>query len=211
MASKGKKKYWKQWEAFSEYLKNGERPDTFETAYAVVCDKVSGLYESEARAMWNNIRAINPKSIVEIGRNLGGSQFLFCCAAQELEIFNSFDIEAFELTDEWLEEWGCFNGINTNNMVSDSTQLGGKIGIVYDLVFIDGGHTGPIVKADIEIWKDHCRYICFHDYADDNGRNKHKKYYPDVVEQIRGAAQAYQWQQFGERGRSDVCFRTGVK
>jgi len=209
MASKGKHKFRAQWEAFAEYLKTGERPDTFEEAYSVVSDKVSGLYESEARAMWNNIRAINPKSIVEIGRNLGGSQFLFCCAAQELETFKSFDIEEFELTDEPLKDWAECNDIFTSNFVIDSTMIlmPGR----FDLVFIDGGHTGPIVKADIEIWKDYCKYIAFHDYANDNGRNKHRRYYPDVVAEISAAAERYGWELFGERGRSDVVFKTGVE
>ena len=211
MASRGKHKYRKQWEAFAAYLETGKRPTTFEEAYAVVCDKVSGLYESEARAMWNNIRAINPKSIVEIGRNLGGSQFLFCCAAPELEHFLSIDIEEFELTDWELRRWGLKNGIHTHNAVEDSTKTEvASCGRLWDLVFIDGGHTGPIVRADIEIWKDHCSYICFHDYANHNGQNKHKRYYPDVVAEITAAAQAYQWQQFGERGKSDIVFKTGV-
>ena len=207
MASRGKKKYLKQWTAFAEYLKTGKRPDTFEEAYAVVADKVSGLYESEARAMWHNIRAIKPKSIVEIGRNLGGSQFLFCCAAPELEQLWSIDIEAFELTDTWLEEWGCFNGIDIQNDVHDSSESV-PVGM-YDLVFIDGLHTGPGVRADIEVWKDHARHLAFHDFSD-RKTNRHKRHYPDVVAEIRGAAQAYQWQQFGERGKSDIVFKTGL-
>ena len=122
MASRGKHKYRKQWEAFAAYLETGKRPTTFEEAYAVVCDKVSGLYESEARAMWNNIRAINPKSIVEIGRNLGGSQFLFCCAAPELNYLESVDIERFELTDDLLETWAHVNDFKITNIVHDSTD-----------------------------------------------------------------------------------------
>jgi hypothetical protein len=208
MASRGKHKYRAQWEAFAEYLKTGQRPDTFEEAYAVVCNKVSGLYESEARAMWNNIRAINPKSIVEIGRNLGGSQFLFCCAAPDLEYFESVDIEAFELTDEPLMDWAKENGFRTTNIVHDSTDYDAS-GYIFDLVFIDGGHTGPIVKADIEAWKDHCRFIGFHDYAD-LGHNKHKRCFHDVVAEIQGAAERYGWQQFGERGKSDIVFKTGL-
>jgi hypothetical protein len=211
MASKGKHKYRAQWERFAEYLKTGERPDTFEEAYAVVCDKVSGLYESEARAMWNNIRKINPKSIVEIGRNLGGSQFLFCCAAQELEFFLSLDIEEFELTDAPLIRWGDLHGLDIFNMVEDSSKWqNDEDQHPYDLVFVDGNHTGPGVRADIEVWKDHCKWISFHDMADDNGRNKHRRYYPDVVAEISAAAERYGWEQFGERGRSDIVYRTGL-
>jgi len=207
MASRGKHKYRKQWEEFAEYLKTFQRPVTFESAYDVVKDKVSGLYQDEAQAMWNNIQKINPESIIEIGRNLGGSQFLFCCAAPELKQFISFDIEAFELTDPLLEEWEEANGINGNNLLADSTGLGGKIGPVYDLVFIDGGHTGPIVKADIEVWKDHCNYIAFHDYADRGRKNKHRRVFQDVVDEITSAADKYNWKQFGERGRSDITFK----
>lgn len=209
MASKGKKRFRRQWEEFALWLKTGGRPDTFEEAYDVVKDKVSGLYESEARAMWDNIRAINPRSIVEIGRNLGGSQFLFCCAAPELVCFESVDVEYFELTDPALECWGARHDMHIDNIVADSTTYTPKSDI-YDLVFIDGGHTGPIVRQDILIWKDHCRYIAFHDYADRGSANKHKRVFSDVVDEISTAAQAYGWQKYGSRGRSDITFKTGL-
>jgi len=209
MASRGKKKYFEQWHAFAEYLLDAGRPDTFEEAYSAVCDKVSGLYESEAMAMWDNLRAINPKTIVEIGRNLGGSQFLFCCAAQECHRLLSIDIEDFELTDWRLREWGERNGVHIQNAVYDSTKW--QADGVWDFVFIDGGHTGEIVRADIEIWKDHARYIAFHDYADRGTANKHKRVFSDVVAEISAAARAYQWQQYGSRGRSDITFKTGVE
>ena len=208
MASKGKHKYRKQWEEFAYYLKTGGRPDTFQDAYAIVADKVSGLYESEAMAMWDNIRSINPRSIAEIGRNLGGSQFLFCCAAPELVAFDSIDIEYFELTDPTLECWGARHGINIMNMVTDSTTY--TPDRMYDFVFIDGGHTGTIVHEDILNWKDHAKFIAFHDYADRGSANKHKRVFSDVVDEIRTAAQAYGWKQYGSRGRSDITFKTGL-
>lgn len=208
MASKGKHKYRQQWQAFAEWLETGGRPDTFEEAYAVVADKVSGLYASEAQAMWKNIRSINPQSMVEVGRNLGGSQFLFCCAAREVQRFLSIDVEEFELTDWALRDWGNRHGISIQNVVADSTTW--KAHAVYDFVFIDGGHTGEIVHEDIRIWKDHARFIAFHDYAD-RGTNKHKRVFHDVIEEIEAAAQAYQWKHFGVRGRSDITFETGVK
>lgn len=209
MASKGKHKYRTQWLAFAEYLKKNERPAEFEQAYSVVADKVSGLYRSEAQAMWNNIRAINPRTMVEVGRNLGGSQFLFCCAALEVEKFLSIDIEAFDLTDWALRDWGNARGIRIQNCVHDSTTW--KPHMVHDFVFIDGGHTGEIVKADIEVWKDHAQFIAFHDYADQNGKNKHRRHYPDVVAEITAAADRYGWLQFGERGRSDITYRIPSK
>ena len=139
MPSRGKHKYRKQWEAFAQWLEKGGRPYYFLEAYDVVKDKVSGLYCSEARAMWNNIRAINPKTMVEIGRNLGGSQFLFCCAAPEVEHFYSVDIEEFELTDMALRHWGNRHGIAIQNTVQDSANV--FTSTVWDFVFIDGGHT----------------------------------------------------------------------
>lgn len=207
MPSRGKVKYRKQWEKFAEYLKTNNRPQSFEEAYAVVCDKVSGLYRSEAEAMWYNIKSINPESIVEVGRNLGGSQFLFCCAATELKSFLSVDIELFELTDSALEIWGSKQGIYVANVIHDSTTFE-PADEMWDLVFIDGGHSGPIVKADIEVWKDHCKYIAFHDYADRGSKNKHKRVFKDVIAEISNAADKYGWKPFGVRGRSDITFET---
>lgn len=209
MASKGKHKYRQQWEAFANYLKTGKRPKQFDQAYGVVADKVSGLYEMEARAMWKNIKTIKPKKLVEVGRNLGGSLFLFGCAGTQLEEVLSIDVEHFELTDWELERWFTAHDIYCDCTIQDSTQYEAEG--TWDLVFIDGGHTGPTVRADIEVWREHARYIGFHDFADRDGKNRHKRYYADVVNEIKAAAQAYQWQQFGERGRSDIVFKTGVE
>jgi len=204
--SRGMKRYRKQWEAFAEVLKSGYRPTSFEDTWAVVSDKVCGLHKVEARALWNNLRVINPISLVEIGRNLGGGLFLMCCACPKLEWVETYDIAEYPLTDAAFEKWFKVNNIRADIELTDSALIVSEGGSYCDFVWIDGGHTGEAVEADIEIWKD-CEYIGFHDYADKK-RNKHKRYYPDVVKEISEAADRYGWKMFGERGRSDIIFKT---
>lgn len=210
MASRGKKKYYKQWSAFADYLSLMKRPETFEECRAVVADKVSGLYESEAFAIWNILWEIKPKRIAEVGRNLGGSLFMYGCCCTELEYVFSVDIERFEETDLILGLWFQNHGIDSDVIVADSTEIKLDEDDIYDFVMIDGGHTGPIVKKDIDVWKDNVRVISFHDYADKR-TNKHKRVYPDVIAEISAAARYYGWKQIGQRGRSEICFETGVK
>lgn len=215
MASKGKKKFRAQWEAFATYLDaeirkadGPEVPRTFEEAYAIVADKVSGLYKSEAKAIWDVLREIQAKSIVEVGRNLGGSLFLFGCACEHLESVASYDIEEFELTDCKLMGWYRRQGVDCDVFVQDSTKIVVSHDDMFDFVFIDGGHTGEIVRKDIMIWKDHCKYIGFHDFANKGNTNKHKRVFHDVVAEISAAARHYQWEQVGERGRSEIVYKT---
>jgi len=112
------------------------------------------------------------------------------------------------LTDDEFKEWGRKQHIDLKIVTQNSAKVC-AFGL-QDFVWIDGDHTGAGVKADIEIWKDHCQYIGFHDYADRGKRNKHMKYYEDVVAEISAAKERYGWVQFGERGRSDIVFKTGI-
>lgn len=209
--SRGYRRYQKQIKQFAEYLSTGYRPTSFEAAYEVVSDKVSGQYKQEAVALWDILAVNDIKSVVEVGRNLGGTAFLFACACPKLERFLSLDIEEFPISDHALKCWFDRQGIDAELRVCDSTTFEPcrdtfACGL-WDFVFIDGGHTGDIVRADIQAWKDHARLIGFHDYAD-RKVNKHKRYYPDVVEEITWAAERYGWQQVGMRGRSEIVYAT---
>ena len=208
MPSKGRFRYAEQWNRFADYLKRFEdRPKTFEAAYEIVSDKVSGMYESEARALWDILQAEQPQTIVEIGRNLGGTLFLFGCAAQDsLNGVLSYDIEYFDTTDDIFPQWFAHHGVDCFLYTDDSTTITAP-DRVFDFVFVDGGHDGHTVRADIEAWKDHARLIGFHDYAN-NKTNKHKRFYGDLVYEISKAAREYGWKQVGKRGKSEIVYRT---
>jgi len=208
MGSRGRYRYAEQWEAFADVLRSGIRPTTFERCWPYIEDKVSGQYEEEARALWSNLKRIDPRSLVEIGRNLGGTLWMFACACPNLEEVLSLDVEWYDTTDNLWVKWFAEHGIRAKILECDSTQFC-PFGM-YDFVFVDGGHTGPIVRGDIDVWKDHCRYIAFHDYADRGSDNKHKRVFSDVVNEIHKAEIENGWEQFGERGRSDIVYRTGL-
>jgi cephalosporin hydroxylase len=208
MGSKGRYRYAKQWEAFADVVKSGIRPKTFERCWSYISDKVSGQYESEARALWNVLQTIKPESIVEVGRNLGGTLWMFACACPQLKEVLSLDIEWYDTTDNLWVKWFADHDVQAKILECDSTKH--QAFGMYDFVFIDGLHTGEAVAADIQVWRDHARYIAFHDYADRGANNKHKRVFPDVVYEISKAAQLYGWQQVGERGRSEIVFETGI-
>lgn len=201
-------KSMKQRTEFAEYLRTFKRPNTYEEVYDVVKDKVSGLYRCESEPIWEIFKDKKIESFVEVGRNLGGSNFFFTCLFKDLKKILSIDIDTFKITDDALKEYLTHHNISHEFVKADSTAY--EASGFWDFVFIDGGHTGEIVSADIEIWRNRCKYIGFHDYADKGRKNKHKVFYPDVVEEIKKAAEKYGWKQIGNRGRSEIIFETGI-
>jgi hypothetical protein len=199
-------RYAHQWGAFAAVLQSGYRPDSFDDAYSIVDNHVSGLYRAEAKAIWNILQARPIKSIAEVGRCLGGSLYLFACACPQLERVFSVDIEWYDTSDDVFPAFFERHGIECTLVQGDSSEV--IVTRDWDFVFIDGDHTGPGVARDIEIWKDHTPLLGFHDFADHGRRNKHIKYYPDVVAEIQIAATNNNWKQVGKRGRSEVCFET---
>lgn len=198
-------RYLKEVTKFCEFLRTGERPTTFEAAYEKCADRVCGFYESEARATWEVLRTEKIEWAAEIGRNRGGGLYFLVCACPELKYVRSVDIAPIEVIDKALGYWLHANRIGYHFQTCDSREA--KADMVYDLVYIDGEHTGPGVRADIENWRRHARIIGFHDYADRGGKNKHKRAFPDVVAEIRTAAERYGWEPIGQRGRSEIFFR----
>lgn len=193
--------------AFAGVLKTGYRPDTFDATWDVVKTLVCGQYKSEAQALWDIIRADGRvRDIAEVGRNLGGGLYLFCCAAQGVANVCTVDIASVSKIDDALYEWLIKNNIGCAIVTMDSTEFTPYC--EYDFVYIDGGHTAEIVKKDIDIWRDRTRLIGFHDFADRGNRNKHRRVFSGVVDEIKKARDAHGWRQVGMRGRSEIVFET---
>ena len=187
---------------------SGVRPSSFEETYSL-CKCVCGQYLEEAKAIWDFVRGNNIKRIAEVGRNIGGNVFLLSCAAQELERFCSIDLLDWKLTDPLIKKWFAHYGIAADILVADSLNPNFKGYEYWDFVYIDGGHTGPIVQADILRWHERTRYIGFHDFADRGRKNKHRRVFQDVVDAIKDARDQYGWTIASPRGRSDIVFDTG--
>ena len=199
--------------AFAERLEGFDHPEDFADAWAVCGGKVCGFYLGEAVAIWHILRREKIRSIAEVGRNLGGGLCILACAARDLEYLWSIDVVAIPEVDVPLAKWLATLGVICKLDEADSASISipAKVPFtgqdLWDLVYIDGEHTGPGVKADIEKWRGRCRLIAFHDYADE-GRNYHRTRYNDVVDEISAAAARYGWERTGQRGRSEIVFRT---
>ena len=198
----------KKWKAMMGVFESGLRPDSFEEAYAL-CKDVCGQYEREARSIWDFLRA-KPQitRIAEVGRNLGGNVFLMACAAKALQRFVSFDLLEWSLTDKAILGWMQRHGIACDVRVADSLSYAPQTDDVFDFVYIDGGHGGLVIRADIQNWKDRTRFIGFHDYAD-KGRNRHRRCFPELVTAITEAKEMHGWQVAWPRGNSEIIFDTG--
>ena len=201
------RKRWEERQVFAMILNSGIRPTSKTAAFAVVPNKLIGMYKSEAHAVWDTLRPLGIKSFVEVGRNMGGGLFFLACACNKLERVLSIDIRKYELTDAVFPLWFKQNDIELELVEHDSTTYEGHG--EWDFVWIDGGHTGEIVAADIACWKDRCKYIGFHDFADRGRHNKHVRVFKDVVAEIKRCWEAYGWEPIGRRGRSDIIFATG--
>lgn len=201
----GFRRHKQHWAAFVDKLNADARPETFAEAWAICGNRVCGMYEREAAAVWKILRGQKIESVCEIGRCLGGGFFLLLCACPDVHYARSIDLVGYPEIDGPLWSWAEHQGIQCSIEVSDSALV--KADRVYDFVWIDGGHTAEAVKADIEIWRQHARLIGFHDYAD-KGRNRHIRAYRDVTAAIAEAAARNDWRQIGARGCSDIVFAT---
>lgn len=202
----GFRRYHKEWGAFVDFLKTGERPVTFRKAWEIVGTHVCGMYDREAEALWESLQTQEVHSLCEIGRCLGGGLFLLVCACPAVKHARSVDIVGYPEIDEPLAAWMNKNDIESSLEISDSALV--TADKMFDFVWVDGGHTGPAVSADIEIWRRNARLIGFHDYADKGRSNKHVRDYHDVTAAITTAAAANSWRPVGRRGCSDIIFTT---
>ena len=190
---------------FCADLHSGIRPTTFEEAYALCNHGICGLWEAELRALWDILQREDIQIMAEIGRFKGGALFMFACACPNLKFVRSIDAQPVLGIDEALRTWLTKNGIHHQIEVNDSRFCYPEM--QYDFVYIDGGHRGMIVNRDLENWRERTRLIGFHDFADRGRSNAHRCVYPDVVAEVKRAREAYNWEQVGERGRSEIVFR----
>ena len=197
----------KKWKAMAGVFESGQRPNSFEEAYAL-CKDVCGQYEREARSIWSFIQA-RPEitRIAEVGRNLGGNVFLMACAARSLQRFVSLDLLEWGLTDRAIVNWMELHGISCAVRVEDSLSYSPRADDVFDFTYIDGGHGGEVIRADIRNWKERTKFIGFHDYADKR-RNRHRRYFAEVVAAVSEAKESNGWQLTWPRSNSEVIFET---
>ena len=194
----------KQWHELASLMRDGYRPTTLARVWDVVGTGVSGFHTGEAAALWHACKTDgNIRSIAEVGRCLGGTLWMMACCNRKLEEVYSIDVQRFDVTDDAFHDFFTIHGIKHKILVDDSRNA--KPERKYDLVIIDGEHTGEGVTADIKIWWQHARLLCFHDYAD-KGRNYHRRRYSYVVAAISYHAEKYGWKQVGERGKSEIIF-----
>lgn len=196
-------------ENFAKFLDKKERltPDNFCDAYNFY--GAFGLYKIEASGIYSALHDKNITSVVEVGRCYSGGLYLYSCLFPNLKKVLSIDIDEYPRSDTAIKEYLGHYQIENDIVVCDST-LYKPDNFIWDFGFIDGGHTGPIVEQDMLIWKDRCRYIGFHDYADKR-KNKRKHYYHDVTEKITYYINKYNWKQIGNRGCSEIVLETGIK
>ncbi len=124
---------------------------------------------------WLYATAKTMKSIVEIGSWKGRSTHALCSGCKG--IVTSVDHWAGSKGEEgtatcldtevayrqFLENTKQFKNLSTFRMTSIEAS---KIGLLFDMVFIDGGHTYEEVLNDIRLWEPLARKIlCGHDYS----------------------------------------------
>jgi len=196
---------------FMRFLDTKERltGETFRTAYSDYgLDGCFGLYHQEAAGIYSALHDKDIKTVAEVGRGYAcASLYLYTCFFPDLKKVLSLDIATYK-SEASMKAYLDFYGIEHQILTRDST-IYDPGDTFWDFVFIDGGHTGEIVAADIQVWKDKCKYIGFHDYSNKKGKNKHKRHFPDIVEEIGKAIKEYGWKKIGTRGRSEIVLETG--
>jgi len=201
------KERWRPiWEEFGRWLMEGHRYDDFSTAYEAIDKHVCGFYRAEIEYMWKNLENEDIQTMVEVGRNLGGGLYMLASACKNIKQILSIDVLPVPEVDIGLLKWCECNNIDLTLVQSDSKSYVPSWDSI-DFVYIDGGHDYDSVKADIENWKDRTRLIGFHDYADKR-KNKHKRVFDGVIQAINEGIEFEGWEQIGERGRSEVLFKT---
>lgn len=191
----------------AELLREKWRAKSFDDLLRNIPWLVCGQYKCEAKGLWDTLHDLNIESMVEIGRNLGGGLFLFASILPDLKKVLSIDQKSWRLTDNVFPSYFNYFGIEHEILTLDSTTYE-PYEFFWDFVYIDGGHELEIIKKDIEIWRDKTKYIGFHDFSDMGKGNKHRRRYSGVVKSVLEAEEKYGWTRIGNRGRSEIVFKT---
>lgn len=121
----------------------------------------------EAAFLFRLVRSRPAAQILEIGRYLGGSGFLFAVAGDNNSMVTSIEIAPpnDELLQIALKKAGLAHKVQL--IVGDSHGVKAKADS-YDLIFVDGDHTYNGVISDYEHWKKAVKpggYLAFHNAA----------------------------------------------
>jgi predicted O-methyltransferase YrrM len=137
----------------------------------ILAHGIASLRFDEAAYLYRLVRNERPSTIVEIGRFRGGSTFVLA-AALESGTVHSYDIDTRQGRDgleldrqlvSTLDRYGLSDRVHL--YVADSRVADPPAGPV-DLLFIDGDHSEPAVRADFERWSPFLRpggHVLFHD------------------------------------------------
>lgn len=162
-----------------------------------------GMRMEEAVSIQEALKDKSIHSVAEVGRYYGGSTYLWSRLFNLRKIL-SIDIRSVG-TENALRAYFDSLGVENEMLVCNSTSY--KSQETFDFVFIDGRHTVKSCFADIEIWKNHCRFICFHDYTDELGSVGRKYLFSALVDLINEAAKSNGWIQIGKRAHSEIIFQ----
>jgi predicted O-methyltransferase YrrM len=123
----------------------------------ILAHGIASLRFDEAAYLYRLVREERQSTIVEIGRFRGGSTFLLAAALESGSV-HSYDIETRQRRDGGeldrqligaLERYGLSGRVHLH--IADSRVADLPAGQV-DLLFIDGDHREPAVRADFERW-----------------------------------------------------------
>lgn len=111
----------------------------------------------------------DPARIVEIGTGRGNSllRILYGLSLHEDARVWSIDLLECEEARKCVEETGIVKGRYTY-LVGPSPEQVENVGEPLDLIYVDGSHSDPGVRADIEAWSDSVKVggvMAFHDYC----------------------------------------------
>jgi len=151
-----------------------------------------GQNKSEITNLAKFVQSINPKNILEIGTQFGGTFYLWCklasnkCISLDLPngIHGGIDQQSiFNRNNKFLNDWFpnkniTFISANSHKQETFDVlfeKMQGEEG--FDFLFIDGDHTYDGVKQDYEMYRFLIKsggYIAFHDInnIDDCGVDK---------------------------------------
>lgn len=102
---------------------------------------------------------------VNIGAGAGTSSIALLEAREDAMLFD-VDIDPDKAVSQLIEA-GYYNADRYQRITGDSKVVAWPAGVLIDYLFVDGDHTEPGIRGDIEAWRPRLRdggYMLFHDY-----------------------------------------------